>query len=34
MPPSDSAVAVIELLRHDPAAIEVLKRLPGRKLEG
>lgn len=30
MPPSDSAVAVIELLRRDPSAIEWLKQLPGR----
>ena len=34
MPPSDSAVAVIELLRRDPSGLEVLKRLPGRQVEG
>ena len=34
MAPSDSAVAVIELVRRDPSAIETLKKLPGRQAAG
>ena len=33
MLPSDSAIALIELLGRDPAAIEVLKKLPGRTMQ-
>ncbi|WP_419809742.1 type II TA system antitoxin MqsA family protein [Sphingomonas sp.] len=32
MAPSEAAVGLIELVRHDPSMIEVLKRLPGRAI--
>lgn len=33
MPPSDAAVGLIELVRRDPRAIEILTSLPGRSRE-
>lgn len=33
MPPSDAAVGLIELVRRDPRAIDVLTSLPGRSRE-